>query len=83
MRLICLQREDHGEAPISYADVIRGKDQPLREVARDAFTRTISFSDATDLCFFTRMSIAAPNEIWRLDVREELDQRRTLGESRT
>src|SRR5215472_4664883 len=59
---ICFAVEDHGEAPI-YSVAIEN-DQP-REITR-LHADDLTFG-ANDALYFTRMSIAAPNEIWRLE----------------
>ncbi len=58
--------EDHGEAPISYVDVLQGRE--LRELAR-LYADDLTFGPGNRL-FFTRMSAGAPNEIYRLDIPE-------------
>lgn len=58
--------EDHGESPISSVDAAQEKQ--LREVAR-VHADDLVFGPGNRL-FFTRMSIAAPNEIYRLDIPE-------------
>src|SRR5262245_6273704 len=60
-KAICFAAEDHGEAPI-YC-VALGSDQPV-EIAR-LHADDLVFGDNGAL-YFTRMSAAAPNEIWRL-----------------
>ena len=59
---ICFAAEDHGEAPI-YSVAIEN-DQPS-EIAR-LHADDLTFG-ANGALYFTRMSIAAPNEIWRLE----------------
>ena len=63
---IWFSAEDHGEAPISYVDAMQGKE--LREVAR-LHADDLAFGAGNRL-FFTRMSVGAPNEIYRLDTPE-------------
>ena len=58
---ICFAAEDHGEAPIY--SVAFESDQPA-EIARLYADDLIFGTNGT--LYFTRMSIAAPNEIWRL-----------------
>lgn len=58
---ICFAAEDHGEAPI-YSVALKS-DQPA-EIAR-LHADDLTFG-ANGALYFTRMSIAAPNEIWRL-----------------
>src|SRR5215475_9185552 len=58
---ICFAAEDHGEAPIF--SVAFESDQPA-EIAR-LYADDLIFGTNGAL-YFTRMSIAAPNEIWRL-----------------
>jgi dipeptidyl aminopeptidase/acylaminoacyl peptidase len=58
--------EDHGEAPISYVDTLQGRE--LRELAR-LHADDLTFGPGNRL-FFTRMSVSAPNEIYRLDIPE-------------
>jgi len=58
---ICFAAEDHGEAPIY--SVAFESDQPA-EIAR-VYADDLKFGTNGAL-YFTRMSIAAPNEIWRL-----------------
>jgi dipeptidyl aminopeptidase/acylaminoacyl peptidase len=58
---ICFAAEDHGEAPIY--SVALESDQPA-EIAR-LHADDLIFG-ANGALYFTRMSIAAPNEIWRL-----------------
>jgi dipeptidyl aminopeptidase/acylaminoacyl peptidase len=58
---ICFVAEDHGEAPIY--SVAFESDQPA-EIAR-LHADDLIFG-ANGALYFTRMSIAAPNEIWRL-----------------
>jgi len=60
-KAICFAAEDHGEAPIF--SIALGKEQPA-EVAR-LHADDLAFGTNGAL-YFTRMSIAAPNEIWRL-----------------
>ncbi len=62
-KTVFLSAEDHGESPI-YALALEGS-QPT-EVVR-LYADDLTFG-ATGNLFFTRMSIAIPNEIWRLDV---------------
>jgi dipeptidyl aminopeptidase/acylaminoacyl peptidase len=58
---ICFTAEDHGEAPIYSVSL---KDNQPAEVVR---LRADDLTFGTDgALYFTRMSIAAPNEIWRL-----------------
>jgi len=64
--LIWFTAEDHGEAPISYVDALQEKE--LREVAR-LHADDLAFGPGNRL-FFTRMSVGAPNEIYRLDIPE-------------
>jgi len=59
---ICFSAEDHGEAPI-YSVAIEN-DQP-GEIAR-LHADDLTFG-ANGALYFTRMSIEAPNEIWRLE----------------
>jgi dipeptidyl aminopeptidase/acylaminoacyl peptidase len=59
---ICFAAEDHGEAPI-YSIALEN-DQPS-EIAR-LHADDLTFG-ANGALYFTRMSIAAPNEIWRLE----------------
>ena len=61
-KTVFLSAEDHGESPI-YALPL-GASQPT-EVAR-LHADDLTFG-ANGILFFTRMSIAMPNEIWRLD----------------
>src|SRR5207248_2501523 len=58
---ICFAAEDHGEAPIY--SVAFESDQSV-EIAR-LHTDDLIFG-ANDALYFTKMSIEAPNEIWRL-----------------
>jgi dipeptidyl aminopeptidase/acylaminoacyl peptidase len=58
--------EDHGEAPISYVDALQGRE--LRELTR-LHADDLTFGPGNRL-FFTRMSVSAPNEIYRLDIPE-------------
>jgi dipeptidyl aminopeptidase/acylaminoacyl peptidase len=58
---ICFAAEDHGEAPIY--SVAFESNQPV-EIAR-LHADDLIFG-ANGALYFTRMSIAAPNEIWRL-----------------
>jgi dipeptidyl aminopeptidase/acylaminoacyl peptidase len=58
---ICFAAEDHGEAPIY--SVAFEKDQPV-EIAR-LHADDLIFG-ANGALYFTRMSIDAPNEIWRV-----------------
>jgi dipeptidyl aminopeptidase/acylaminoacyl peptidase len=60
-KAICFAAEDHGEAPIY--SIILGNDQPV-EIAR-MYADDLVFG-ANGALYFTRMSIEAPNEIWRL-----------------
>ena len=64
--LVWFTAEDHGEAPISYVDALQEKE--LREVAR-LHADDLAFGPGNRL-FFTRMSVGAPNEIYRLDIPE-------------
>ena len=64
--LIWFSAEDDGEAPISYVDVLQRNE--LREVAR-LHADDLTFGPGNRL-FFTRMSVGAPNEIYRLDIPE-------------
>jgi dipeptidyl aminopeptidase/acylaminoacyl peptidase len=59
---ICFAAEDHGEAPI-YSVAIEN-DQPSEIARLHADDLTLGANDAL---YFTRMSITAPNEIWRLE----------------
>jgi dipeptidyl aminopeptidase/acylaminoacyl peptidase len=59
--VICFAAEDHGEAPI-YSLTLKN-DQP-REIVRLHADNLIFGEDG--VLYFTRMSIGAPNEIWRL-----------------
>ena len=61
---ICFAAEDHGEAPIYSVGLDRTADEPRR--IRPPVTPTISSSERIAALYFTRMSIAAPNEIWRV-----------------
>ena len=58
--------EDHGEAPIYYVDVPKGRE--FRELAR-LYADDLTFGCGNRL-FFTRMSASAPNEIYRLNIPE-------------
>ncbi len=58
--------EDHGEAPIYYVDALQSGE--LRELVR-LHADDIAFGPGNRL-FFTRMSVGAPNEIYRLDIPE-------------
>jgi dipeptidyl aminopeptidase/acylaminoacyl peptidase len=60
-KAICLAAEDHGEAPI-YSIALES-DQPA-EISR-MYADDLIFG-ANGALYFTRMSIIAPNEIWRL-----------------
>jgi dipeptidyl aminopeptidase/acylaminoacyl peptidase len=60
-KAICFAAEDHGEAPIY--SITLGSDQPV-EIAR-MHADDLLFG-ANGALYFTRMSIGAPNEIWRL-----------------
>jgi dipeptidyl aminopeptidase/acylaminoacyl peptidase len=60
---ICFAAEDHGEAPI-YSVAIEN-DQPSEITRLHADDLTFGANGAL---YFTRMSIAAPNEIWRLAI---------------
>ncbi len=60
-KAICFAAEDHGEAPIY--SVALESDQPA-EIAR-LHADDLMFG-ANGALYFTRMSIGAPNEIWRL-----------------
>ncbi len=62
-KAIYFSAEDHGEAPV-FMLALDAK-QPL-EIAR-LHADDLTFGANRQL-FFTRMSIAAPNEIWRLDL---------------
>ncbi len=62
-KTVFLSAEDHGESPI-YALALEAS-QPTEVVRLHADDLTF---DANGNLFFTRMSIAMPNEIWRLDV---------------
>jgi dipeptidyl aminopeptidase/acylaminoacyl peptidase len=63
--IIYFAAEDHGEAPIYFADIVGDE---LRELSR-LHADDLSFGPGNQL-FFSRMSIVAPNEISRLDVPE-------------
>ena len=58
--------EDHGEAPIWYVDALQSRE--LRELAH-LHADDLAFGSGNQL-FFTRMSVDAPNEIYRLDIPE-------------
>jgi len=62
---IVFSAEDHGEAPI-YMSVIEDGGAPtkLAELHAD----DLIFGPTDDVVYFTRMSAAAPNEIWRLAI---------------
>jgi len=62
---IVFSAEDHGEAPI-YMSVIEDAGAPtkLAELHAD----DLIFGPTDDVLYFTRMSAAAPNEIWRLAI---------------
>ena len=62
---ICFAAEDHGEAPI-YSVAVRDN-QPMEIVRLHADDLILG---ATAALYFTRMSIEAPNEIYRLDIPE-------------
>jgi len=63
-KAIVLTAEDRGESPI-YSLALDAKEPSL--VARLHAGDLIFSKDGTQL-FFTRMSIAAPNEVWRIDM---------------
>ncbi|MGI9086368.1 MAG: prolyl oligopeptidase family serine peptidase [Chthoniobacterales bacterium] len=63
-KAIYISAEDHGESPIYSLSLAEGA-QPT-ELAR-LYAGDLVFGDKGHL-FFSRMSIAAPNEIWAMDV---------------
>jgi dipeptidyl aminopeptidase/acylaminoacyl peptidase len=67
---IYFSAEDHGESPVYWLAL--NANQPT-ELAR-LYADDLMFGAKNQL-FFTRMSIATPNEIWRIDVSEKLQPR--------
>jgi dipeptidyl aminopeptidase/acylaminoacyl peptidase len=65
-KVIYFSAEDHGEAPL-YALALEGNEPA--EIAR-LHADDLHFG-ANNQLYFTRMSIAAPNEIWRVDVSQK------------
>jgi dipeptidyl aminopeptidase/acylaminoacyl peptidase len=65
---ICFAAEDHGEAPIYSVALENGQPAEIARLHADDLTFGVNGA-----LYFTRMSIAAPNEIWRLTTPERND----------
>src|SRR6266436_231008 len=59
---IAFAAEDHGEAPIYFTPVIRQLQEPL-PIRQVFHADDLKYGTGSQL-YFTRMSVAAPNEIW-------------------
>ncbi|MEY2573073.1 MAG: hypothetical protein QOJ87_1286, partial [Verrucomicrobiota bacterium] len=66
-KAICFTAEDHGEAPI-WVLLMDGK--PPKQVAR-LHADDLAFSKDGNSLFFSHVSVGAPSEIGRLDVKEK------------
>src|SRR5216117_3100695 len=59
---IAFAAEDHGEAPIYFTPVVRELQEPL-PIRQVFHADDLKYGTGSQL-YFTRMSVAAPNEIW-------------------
>ena len=59
---IAFAAEDHGEAPIYFTPVVRQLQEPL-PIRQVFHADDLKYGTGSQL-YFTRMSVAAPNEIW-------------------
>jgi len=68
--------EDHGQSPLFYVDAF-DEQPPIKggEMHADDLVFLKSSSDGLGTLYFTRMSISAPNEIWRIEFPTPKDKR--------